>query len=159
MKKIWLIATLLLLSACTGIPNNFEKPQVTMAGLEIAELGVIEQRFIVSLRVSNPNNFSIPIDGLAMKLDINGQPFATGVSNQAMTLPRLGEMVVKVNVTTNLFSVWKQIKTITSKNQPIAYGLTGKLSLPLIPGGIGFDRKGELPGLGEFLPADLINNI
>ncbi len=154
MKKVLTIATLALLSACTGIPTHFEKPQVNLAGLQIAELGLVEQKFIISLRVTNPNDISLPIDGLNLKLDVNGQPFATGVSNEKVTLPKLGDAVVKINVTTNLSSIWKQIKTL-QKDKPLVYAISGKLFVPLMPGGISFDRKGELPGLGEFLPADI----
>lgn len=154
MKKIILLGVLALLSACTGIPSHFEKPTVNLAGLQIAELGLIEQKFIVSLRVSNPNDISLPINGLNLKLDVNGQPFATGVSNEAVTLPKLGDVVVKINVTANLASIWKQIKTL-QKDKPLAYAVSGKLFLPLVPGGVSFDRKGELPGLGEFLPAEI----
>lgn len=154
MKKILTVATLALLSACTGIPTHFEKPQVNLAGLQIAELGLIEQKFIISLRVTNPNDISVPIDGLNLKLDVNGQPFATGVSNEKVTLPKLGETVVKINVTTNLSSILKQIKTL-QKDQALAYTVSGKLFVPLVPGGISFDRQGELPGLGEFLPAEI----
>lgn len=152
MKKLVLISFLALLSACTGIPSHFEKPQVNLAGLQIAELGLIEQKFIVSLRVTNPNDINVPINGLNLKLDVNGQPFATGVSNEKVTLAKLGDTMIKVNVTTNLSSIWKQMKSL---NKPLAYSLNGKLLLPLVPGGLSFDRKGELPGLGEFLPSEL----
>jgi len=154
MKKILTIAILVLLSACTGIPSHFEKPQVNLAGLQVAELGLLEQKFIVSLRVTNPNDISVPIDGLNLKLDVNGQPFATGVSNEKVTLPKLGETVVKMHITTNLSSIWKQIKTL-QKDKPLAYAVSGKLFVPLVPGGVSFNRKGELPGLGEFLPAEI----
>ena len=152
MKKLVLIGFLALLSACTGIPSHFEKPQVNLAGLQIAELGLIEQKFIVSLRVTNPNDINVPINGLNLKLDVNGQPFATGVSNEKVTLAKLGDTMIKVNVTTNLSSIWKQMKSL---NKPLAYSLNGKLLLPLVPGGLSFDRKGELPSLGEFLPSEL----
>nr|WP_314901586.1 LEA type 2 family protein [uncultured Deefgea sp.] len=152
MKKLVLIGMLALLSACTGIPSHFEKPQVNLAGLQIAELGLIEQKFIVSLRVTNPNDINVPINGLNLKLDVNGQPFATGVSNEKVTLAKLGDTMIKVNVTTNLSNIWKQVKSL---NKPLSYSLSGKLLLPLVPGGLSFDRKGELPSLGEFLPNEL----
>lgn len=152
MKKLLLMGVLALLSACSGIPSHFEKPQVNLAGLQVAELGLLEQKFIVSLRVTNPNQISVPINGLNLKLDVNGQPFATGVSDEKVTLKQLSDTVIKVNVTTNLSSIWKQVKNM---NKPIAYSLNGKLLLPMVPGGLSFDRKGELPGLGEFLPAEI----
>ena len=145
LQRVVGVLVLSLLSACSGIVN-FEKPQVNLAGLEVLDLGLLEQKFVVSLRVTNPNDMALPIDGLKMKLDVNGQPFATGVSNQKVTLPRLGETVVKVNVTTNLSNIWKQIKAIQSKS--LAYTVSGQLFVPLVPGGISFNRQGELSSLG-----------
>ena len=75
LQRVVGVLVLSLLSACSGIVN-FEKPQVNLAGLEVLDLGLLEQKFVVSLRVTNPNDMALPIDGLKMKLDINGQPFA-----------------------------------------------------------------------------------
>ncbi len=49
----------------------------------------------------------------AFKFDpVDGQPFARGVSNQALTVPRLGEAMVKVEAVSDLSSVIGQIHSI-----------------------------------------------
>ena len=149
LKLITLALLLSLLSACNSLPSKFEKPQVNLAGIQIEELGLFEQKFVLSLRVSNPNDISLPMNGLKVQVDVNEKPFATGVSNQKITLPSLGEAMVKLNVTTNLSGILKQLKTL--QNQPLRYTVSGTLFVPLVPGGVPFDRKGELPGFDKLL--------
>ncbi|WP_410497937.1 LEA type 2 family protein [Chitinibacter sp. S2-10] len=147
MKKLLLVMMMTLLSACASIPDKIEKPQVSLAGISIAKLGLVEQQFVLSLRVSNPNDFAIPLNGLNVNVDLNNQPFAQGVSNEKVTLPRLGETVIKLNVTTSLNQVFKQLKTL--QNGALNYKISGKVYAPLLPAGLAFERKGELSGFVE----------
>jgi LEA14-like dessication related protein len=150
MKRLLIVLFALLLSAC-GTTRLDQKPKVSLAGLELQEIGLFEQRFLVTLRVTNPNDDSVTIDGVEFKLELNDQHFASGVGKERITLPRMGDALVKLSVTTNLGSLWKQVRALQG-GKPIGYRMTGKLYAPWLPGGIPFDRKGELPGLGEFLP-------
>lgn len=150
MKRLLIALLVLLLSAC-GTPGLDQKRKVALAGLEPQELGLFEQRFLVTLRVTNPNDASVTVDGVEFNLELNGQPFASGVGKERITLPRMGDAQVKLSVTTNLGSLWKQLRALQG-GKPIGYRMVGKLYTPWLPGGIPFDRKGELPGLGEFLP-------
>ncbi|QLG87123.1 LEA type 2 family protein [Chitinibacter bivalviorum] len=150
LKRLLLIILAAILAACSAIPAKFEAPQVNLAGISVAKLGVFEQQFVLSLRVSNPNDFDIPINGLTVNLDVNNQPFAQGVSNEKITLPRLGEKIVKLNVTTSLSNVWKQVQKLQKGDAALAYKVYGKVYAPLVPTGFSFERKGELNGLGDF---------
>ncbi|WP_373974972.1 LEA type 2 family protein [Chitinibacter sp. SCUT-21] len=148
-KRCLALFMLLVLAGCSSIPANFEKPQVNLASISIAKLGLLEQQFVLNLRVTNPNDFDIPINGLNVNVDLNNREFAQGVSNEKVTLPRLGEKIVKLNVTTNLGNVFKQLGALQSSDLKLAYKIRGKVYAPLIPGGLPFERTGELNGLGE----------
>lgn len=151
MRRFLFLCSALLLAACTGL-STLEKPQVALAGLELDEFGLFEQRFQVTLRVTNPNERSVSVDGVEFNLELNGEHFASGVGSDKVTLPGLGEALVKLKVTTQLSNLWKQIRALQSLNKPLAYRITGKLHAPWVPGDIPFDRKGELPALGQILP-------
>ncbi len=140
-----LLATLALLTACSTHTGPFQKPQVNLAGVRLEELGLLEQRFELQLRVSNPNSFSIPLEGLQTKVELNGKPFAEGLSNEKVTLKALSDTVVKVRVTTNLASTLKTLNRLLAGNEPLRYRASGTLYLPLVPGGVPFDRTGEVP--------------
>ncbi len=65
-------------------------------------------RFMVKLRVQNPNDEPIEYNGIALDLDVNGQPLASGVSDQTGEVPRFGERVVSVPLTVSAFSAFRQ---------------------------------------------------
>ncbi|MEJ2793981.1 LEA type 2 family protein [Iodobacter sp. LRB] len=142
--KKYLLLLVFLLAGCAGLYGNFEKPSVSLAGLSVAEVGLLEQRFVLSLRLTNPNDVSLDIKGVQLSLDVNGQHFAEGVSSEAVTLPKLGSVLVKLNVTTSLSTFIQQFNGLQASGKPIAYRIKGKLFLPLRPDGVSFERQGEV---------------
>lgn len=142
--KTALFALALFLSACTG----FSKPTVALAGIDIASVGLLEQRFVLKLRVNNPNDFDIPVEGLDFAMELNGQPFAQGVSNTATTVPRRGEAVLEVKTSSNLAHFLRQWREVESKGEgkggALDYRLKGKVRVA----GYGewpFEQRGEVP--------------
>ena len=79
------------LGGCAGLRLGMQKPEVTVANIRLLDGNLFEQRFVLTLRITNPNRVEIPIEGLSFDLDLNEQPFAKGVSNRALVVPRLGE--------------------------------------------------------------------
>jgi len=57
------LAAPLLLAAC-GSAGDPVPPLVRLADLRLMESSVFEQRFEIDLRIGNPNDFALPIDGL-----------------------------------------------------------------------------------------------
>lgn len=98
-----------LLAACSGLPLNSEPPRVSIAGLSLTDANLFEQRFKLQLRVQNPNDFALPIHALNYAIDINGQPFATGVSNRPVTVPGYGSELVEVEAISNLGGLLRQV--------------------------------------------------
>jgi LEA14-like dessication related protein len=83
----------------------------------------------VKIRVQNPNDNNIDYNGVALDLDINDQPFASGVSDQSGSIGRFSDAVLSVPVSVSTFSVFRQAiglsQTQTLNNMP--YTLRGKL--------------------------------
>lgn len=130
------------LAACLG-PR--QAPEVSLAGIDIESLGLIEQRYLLRLRVRNPNDMDIPLTGLAFDLDLAGQPFGKGLSNQAVTIPRLGEAVVEVHLTSNLGQFLKQFRDGGRPNREgVDYRVRGQ-ALVSGYGSFPFDSKGVIP--------------
>jgi LEA14-like dessication related protein len=97
----WLLLVALLLSACASMPSH-DPLQVSVAGIESIPGEGMELRLLVKLRVQNPNDTPIEFDGVSLSLDVMGRDFASGVSDQAGTVPRFGEAVLAVPVTVSL---------------------------------------------------------
>lgn len=152
MRRLLLCCLLGLLSACAQFGAPPLKPQVALSGVMLEELGVFEQQFLLVLRVSNPNDTDLTLNGVEFNLELNGEPFARGETREPVTLPRKGDALVKLRIKTSLAGILKQIRVLQSGEKPLGYRIIGKLYVPWLPGGIAFDRKGELPALNQIFP-------
>lgn len=117
------LAAPLLLAAC-GLAGDPVPPLVRLADLRLLESGVFEQRFEIDLRIGNPNDFALPLDGLTFDLEVNGEPFLRGFSDQRVTIPRLGEGLVSVAASTTLIDVVRQMLLLSQRND-LSYRLSG----------------------------------
>ena len=144
-----LLAGVLALGACASLPGKTEPPRVSLIGLNLLSMELFEQRYQVRLRMKNPNDFELPVRGLDFRLDINGEAFADGVSNQAVTVPAFGEQVVELEVSSNLLQVFRQLQSLQHKRAPgLAYRITGRVAVGSYGQRLPFDYSGEfaLPG-------------
>jgi LEA14-like dessication related protein len=127
-----LALTTLLAFAMTGCASLLDQDplRVDLAGLEPLPGQELEMRFAVKLRVQNPNDHAVDFDGVALDLDINGQPLASGVSDQRGSVPRFGETLVTVPLSISAFSAVRQAWGAANyqPGQGLPYRLTGKLA-------------------------------
>ena len=129
-------------TGCAGLPSGMEPPTVTIADFGVGSVSLFEQQFNLRLRIQNPNNENLKIDGMAFDLEINDQPFAKGVGNQAVTLPRYGSGFMPVEAVSSLGSLAAQFGALVRAGKPgFKYRIKGTLNT----GGtrIPFDRNGE----------------
>lgn len=133
------------LSGCAGMVNKPEPPRLTLAGFELRDAGLMEQRFALRLRVQNPNDFKLAIKALDYRLDLNDQPFASGLSNQPVTIDSFGTELIEVEAYSDIFGMLRRIKDYLRSDRKFVYRLTGNavLSEPRsrkLP----FEHSGEL---------------
>ena len=146
-----LAATLFLLAlgACAGLTPR-DPVTVNVVGLEQLPGQGMEGRFLVKLRVQNPNDAPIEYDGVAIDLDVRGSRLATGVSDERGTVPRFGESVIGVPVTVPVSALVRQALGFATGDRTRAdYRLRGKLAGTGL-GSVSFSSSGELT-----LPASL----
>jgi hypothetical protein len=146
MPKRRLILVLLSLGAagCAGLVGT-DPVRVQFAGLEPLPGEGLEWRMLLKLRVQNPNEQPVDYDGASVELDLRGQPFASGVSDQRGSVPRFGEAVLSLPVTVSALSVARQVLDLVAGRQgaPLDYVLRGKLAGPAL-GGLRFQTTGQL---------------
>jgi LEA14-like dessication related protein len=145
MKRVLCCLMLFALAGCAGVPVLSEKPEITLAGIDAFELGPVEQRFVMKLRIRNPNEFELPVNGLFFDVEINGQRFAKGMSDQFVIVPRMGEAVLEVKATGTIDSVLKQVHELQRNGRErVDYRVFGSANLENF-GSLHFDRRGDLP--------------
>ena len=142
--RVWLLLATLMLSACASLPSH-DPLQVSVAGIESLPGEGMELRLLVKLRVQNPNDTPIEYDGVSLNLDVMGRDFASGVSDQAGTVPRFGEAVIAVPVTVSLMRMARQVLGMIDGKpvDKVTYSLSGKLSGTSMFGTQRFTSKGE----------------
>ncbi len=144
IAAISLMLSMLLAAGCAGLLRKTEAPLVTLSAIQMQEMTLFEQRYQLQLRVQNPNDFDLPLEGLRCTLYINEREFAQGVAAASVTVPRFGDVVVPVNVVSNLQRVFEQLHSAgDSTAEPISYRLVGKLSVEGYPTALPFEYKGE----------------
>jgi LEA14-like dessication related protein len=143
------LLALLLAAGCANLAA-LQAPEVQVTSLQLLEPapGSLEQRFAVGLRLTNPNNRALAVDGLDFELDLNDRRLARGVTNRAFELPRLGETETSVIVTTSVFDLLRQAVELGSGRQAaMDYRLRGRLHL-----GSGFVRSVPFDHRGKLTP-------
>ncbi|MDU9392414.1 LEA type 2 family protein [Pseudomonas sp. zfem002] len=119
----------LTLSACALFQGR-DPVNISVIGIEPLPGQDLELRMAVKLRVQNPNETPIEFDGLALNLEVNGQPLAAGVSDQRGSIGRFSEQVLTVPVSITAFSVLRQALGLSrmSSLDGMPYEVRGKLA-------------------------------
>jgi len=147
--RIVVLVAALVTGACTGLAS-LEPPEVHVASLSLleAEPGSLEQQFEVGLRLLNPNNRDIAVEGVDFELEVNGQRLARGLSSEAFTLPRLGEQTTSMVVTTSVIDLLRQAYGLSRQGgEALEYRVRGRLHL-----GSGFVRTVPFDHTGRIGP-------
>ncbi len=140
----WILCVLGL-TGCSALVERPEPPRVSLAGLEIVEANLFEQRYGLRLRLQNTNDMRLSITGLDYEVFLNDRPFAHGVSRDGVTLPPFGEDVLRVEVVSNLADILRQLQDLASgPGKTLNWRITGHLKLSNWPTKIPFDYSGEL---------------
>ncbi|CAB3776481.1 LEA type 2 family protein [Paraburkholderia fynbosensis] len=124
-----LMIVTLTLNGCAGL-FGADPLRVSVAGIEPLDGQGLEMRFNVKLRVQNPNDSTVSFSGVSLDLEVNGESFASGVSDQGGTVPRFGETVVTVPLTVPAFAAVRQAFAFAgaADSGQVPYILRGKLA-------------------------------
>ncbi|MCX9156971.1 LEA type 2 family protein [Niveibacterium sp. 24ML] len=148
MSKKWLapiLAAPVLLGGCAMMALGLERPDVAVSDVSVLQGGtLLEQRLRLTLRVSNPNDKDIAIDGLSFRFEVNDQEVARGLSNQRSVLPRLGETSVPVDVSASMVDLLRHAPKMLERGSggKLAYRVRGDV-VTQDYGRLPFDRRGE----------------
>lgn len=140
----------LALSACASLSGH-DPLNVNLVGIDPLPGEGLEMRFALKLRVQNPNDRPMEYDGIALALEVNDRPLATGVSDQKGRVPRFGEKVLSVPMSVSAFAALRQALGLAenARLDDLPYVLRGKLGGGTL-GSVRFTDKGtlDLPSTG-----------
>jgi len=134
--SFYFLITLFLLSGCATMNLDYEEPSVELVSFKALPTNGFEQNFEIGLKLTNPNNFELPFNGISYQLNVAGETLAHGVAANIPTAEAYGESRFVVPISTSLLGGIKVIKALMdSKGQDISYQLKAKLdiAIPFVP--------------------------
>lgn len=143
-----------LLTACAGIGlEPFDDPDIELLGLEPLPSQGMEARFLVRLRIVNPNSMALEVDGMAYDVYLRDSKVLSGVSNEPLKIEGYSEAVAELEVAAGIFGSLALLRDLMT-NPPdggIPYRLNAKLSRKGFGGSIRVRREGsiDLSGAGR----------
>lgn len=148
MRHLRILLLAFTLSACSGLPPNAVPPRVSVAGVDIKRLGLLEQHFDVGLRVANPNDFDLTIEALEFELEVNGRPFAKSLSRAATLIPAASTAVMQVEAVTQSTNLIEQFKTLppATLKEGVPYRIKGRVRTDRSSRWLPFDHAGVYGG-------------
>lgn len=130
---------------CAALYSGLERPRVNIANVTPKEIKPFEQVFDLELRIQNRNDSELVINGLVLDLEINDKPFATGISNQTLTISRLSSDVIHAQATTSTWDMLRQIVEVQRTGfTRVKYRLRGKIFAGTPNVKLPFDETGEI---------------
>jgi len=103
---------------CRVVPKHGAS-RINIANVIPRDIKLFEQVFDLELRIQNPNDTPLEINGLAFELELNDKRFATGVSNQSLVIDRLSSDVIHVQAITTLVGFLRRSQN-TNKPKTLA---------------------------------------
>jgi LEA14-like dessication related protein len=116
----------LVLAACSP---KFQRPILTVAGVQMQGGNFLQQNFLVKFQVQNPNTRALPVSGLHAEINVGGQRIASGVSNHAFVVPAMGQSEFDMTVTADMATALLQLAN--HHTDSIDYEVTGSANLDL----------------------------
>lgn len=141
-----LVLIFFILTGCAVVGKPLDPPRIALANIQVQELTGFETVFQVQLRVFNTNDVNLKVKGIEAELEVNGQSFATGVSNTPVEIPAFGTELVAVTVYSSVISMVKSVVGI-GKSEELKYRLRGKVRASgdnMLPATLPFESEGQV---------------
>lgn len=133
IKRSSTLATSCLLAACAGPVTLVDSPTVHLARIEAGHMSFNRQTFVLGFDISNPNPFPLPVQVLSYDVSIADQPFASGRTQGAFTVPANGDSSFAISVDLDMMQQASRVASLLragSRGQ-IPYELNGSLTVDI----------------------------
>ncbi|NIE78293.1 hypothetical protein F3J45_28080 [Pantoea sp. Ap-967] len=151
-RLLLLSALLALLAGCASWgSDNWREPQVHLVEIETVKARLLQQEFVLHLRIDNPNDSRLFIRSLNYTLWLNDLRLAEDEVSVWRSVGGHARRTFKVTARTNLWQHLKPLAKLLKSGQPLQYRLQGELETGLL-----IHRDLHLSRSGEIIPGDFI---
>ena len=127
MRRLLTLLLVVGLSGCSLFVPKFERPTLSVVGIQLMKSDFFHQELRVRMRVQNPNDRSLPVEGIIYQLEVEGQELAHGMSGESFVVPALGEAEFDMSVSANMANML--FKLLNRNTSQVQYRIYGKISL------------------------------
>jgi len=129
---LWLIGWSLCLAACSLLTPKFERPTLSVIGIELVNGNLLQQNFRVKFNIQNPNDRALPVSGLHAALTVAGEQIAQGQNDRAFVVPARGNIDFDMMITANMaLALLKLSSSMDQHADSIDYDVSGAASIDL----------------------------
>lgn len=147
LRAMVMALMVLLVTGCAGIRPTQEAPTVDVIGVRLdpQSQGAVP-RFLISLRVLNPNRQTLALEGVRYHLYLQNQRVLSGVSNNLPAIPGYEETTLEVGATPALFGSVRLLQELagTSGLKALDYRVEVKLDSGGMSWPVNVEREGKL---------------
>ena len=124
-----LCTAVLFLSACASMRPEFDPPQVSVDSIESLPGSEGIPKFLIKLRVANPNKQTLDIAGISYSISILDKELISGVSNQVPVIDPYSEGVVELEASLKLFQIVRLITGLAQNQhlETLEYSFAAKI--------------------------------
>lgn len=130
----WLAAAWLP-AGCSLLAPKFERPEISVAGIQMVGGNLLQQNFLVKLNIENPNDRTLPVSSLHAEINVSGERLASGVSNRPFVVPAHGSTQFEMTVTANLALALLKLSQANGQSPgqggSVDYDMTGAANIDL----------------------------
>jgi LEA14-like dessication related protein len=147
LRKIALGAVACFAAGCASIGITVEKPSVSLRTVEVADIDLGGQTFVLDFNVVNPNPFPLPIRTISYGVELDGFRFASGETQGAFTVPANGDSHFEITVDVDLMRTAPQLMFIVRDGvyRDIPYSLEGRFGIDVpFANPVSFRNEGSL---------------
>ncbi len=131
-KALPALVCMLSLVGCSLMTPKFNRPNITVASIEMRGGNMLQQNFAVKLGIQNPNARALPVKGVHVELSAGGVQIASGVSDHDFVVPPFGDSQFDMTIKANLgAAVLLLAQKLDQRAESVDYDLTGSASIDL----------------------------
>lgn len=148
LRTFFAVVLATLVTACSSLTDmvDFDEPQVELLGLEPMAANGMEARFLVRLRIVNPNAIPLDIDGMSYDVFLRERKVLSGVSSDGINIGAYSEGTAELEVAAGMFGSLALLRDLmaTPTDGGLPYRLDAKISRRGLPSAIRVSREGQL---------------
>ena len=122
-----------VLTSCATPKVTVQAPDVMLTGVQVKDIGLSGQKFLLEFSVSNPNPFPLPVKSIRYNLRLDDQKFAGGETQSDFVVSSRGGGKFAIGVELDLLQSVSQLASLLKggMRETIAYELHGSLSVDI----------------------------